>query len=89
MLGSYSTANISDTSLRVISVYGSEDKVLDKAKYDENKKNLPEDFCEYVIDGGCHAYFGMYGLQKGDGVPMIENHEQIILTAEYIANAVK
>ena len=89
LLGSYSTANISDTNLKVISVYGSEDKVLDKAKYDENKKNLPEDFSEYVIDGGCHAYFGMYGLQKGDGIPMIENHKQILLTAEYIANAVK
>lgn len=89
LLGSYSASDISDTDLKVISVYGSEDKVLDKAKYDENKKNLPPDFSEYVIDGGCHAYFGMYGLQGGDGVPMIENHEQILLTAEYIADAVK
>ena len=71
LLGSYATADLSDTELDVLSIYGSEDRVLNREKYNENKSNLPDDFTEVVIDGGCHAYFGMYGAQKGDGTPTI------------------
>ena len=84
LLGSYSTADLSDTDLAVLSVFGSEDAVLNREKYEENKSNLPGDFTEYVIDGGCHAYFGMYGAQDGDGTPTIPNEEQIRLTVEQI-----
>ena len=89
LLGSYSTADLSDTDLDVLSIYGSEDKVLNREKYDENKSNLPDDFCEVVIEGGCHAYFGMYGAQDGDGTPTISNHEQIRLTVESIIKVLK
>ena len=85
LLGSYSTADLSDTDLDVLSVFGSEDKVMNREKYDENKSNLPTNFTEIVIDGGCHAYFGMYGAQDGDGTPSITNEEQIYRTAELIA----
>lgn len=88
LLGSYSTADLSDTDLDVLSVYGSEDKVMNREKYDENKSNLPTNFTEIVIDGGCHAYFGMYGAQDGDGKPSITNEEQIYRTAELIAELV-
>ena len=84
LLGSYSTADLSETNLDVLSVYGSEDQVMDRVKYDENKSNLPKDFVEVIIDGGCHAYFGMYGAQEGDGKPTISNEEQIFLTVEHI-----
>ena len=89
LLGSYSTADLSDTDLDVLSIFGSEDKVLNREKYDENKSNLPDGFSEAVIEGGCHAYFGLYGAQDGDGTPTIANHEQIELTAEYILKMVK
>lgn len=84
LLGSYSAADLSDTDLDVISIFGSEDKVMNREKYDENKSNLPDDFVEHIIDGGCHAYFGMYGAQDGDGTPTITNEEQIYLTVEHI-----
>ena len=84
LLGSYSTADLSDTGLDVLSVYGSEDLVLNREKYETNKTNLPADFSEMVIDGGCHAYFGMYGAQDGDGTPNITNEEQIYLTVDAI-----
>lgn len=84
LLGSYSTANLSETGLNVLSVYGSEDRVMNRAKYEENKSNLPGDFTEVIIDGGCHSYFGMYGAQDGDGKPTISNEQQIFLTAEQI-----
>ena len=85
LLASYSTSDFSETDMNVLSVYGSEDKVLNMEKYKENKTNLPATFTEYVIDGGCHAYFGMYGSQDGDGTPAISNTEQIKITAEKIA----
>lgn len=84
LLGAYSTANLSKTNLKVLSIYGSEDKVLDKEKYDECKANLPKNFTEHVIDGGCHAYFGMYGKQDGDGTPTITVEKQLEETAKQI-----
>lgn len=84
LLGSYSTADLSDRDLSVLSVYGSEDQVLNEEKYEINKANLPEDFSEVILDGGCHAYFGMYGAQKGDGSPEISNEEQIARTVDVI-----
>ncbi len=89
LLGSYSTADISDKVREVLSVYGSEDKVLNKEKYNECKPNLPEDFTEVVLDGGCHAYFGMYGEQEGDGVATISGKEQIEKTADAISEFIK
>ncbi len=85
LLGSYSTEDFGDSGIEVLSVYGSEDRVLNKEKYEENKSNLPKGFEEKVIEGGCHAYFGMYGIQDGDGTPSISNKEQIMITADAIA----
>ena len=84
LLGAYSTKDLSKTNLKVLSVYRSEDKVLNATKYAKNKKNLPKNFTEIILAGGCHAYFGMYGTQKGDGVPTLSNTDQIIHTANAI-----
>ena len=84
LLGSYSTKDLSNAPIRVLSMYGSEDRVLDRAKYEENRKNLPQTATETVIEGGCHAYFGMYGAQDGDGLPTISCAEQIRRTAREI-----
>ena len=86
LLGSYSTADLSADDVQVLSIYGSEDKVLNAEKYAENKVNLPADFTEVVIEGGCHAGFGMYGPQEGDGTPAISAEEQINITAERIVD---
>ena len=88
LLGSYSTADLSDNELEVLSIYGSEDQVLNREKYNDNIRNLPKDFKEMVIEGGCHAYFGMYGAQDGDGTPSISNSQQILQTAAYIAQMI-
>lgn len=82
LLASYSTADISQSGLDVLSVYGSEDKVLNMEKYEENIGNLPGDIQERVIEGGCHAYFGSYGEQEGDGTATINPIEQMKITLE-------
>lgn len=89
LLGSYSTSDLSSFNTKVLSIYGSLDNIMNRDKYEKYKVNLPNDFTEIVIEGGCHAYFGMYGLQKGDGTPTISAEEQIILTADYIFNFFK
>ncbi len=89
LLGAYSTTDFSEGGVEVLSVYGSEDKVLNKEKYNEYKPNLPENFTEIIIEGGCHAYFGMYGEQEGDGVATISNQEQIEKTADSISGFIK
>ena len=86
LLGAYSTKDLSETKLKVLSIYGTQDKILDKNKYQKYKSNLPKNFNEQIIDGGCHSYFGMYGNQKGDGIPTIKNEEQIQITSNLISN---
>lgn len=84
LLASFSTKDLSTMPIRALSIYGSEDGVLNLSEYDQNRVHLPEDTQELVIEGGCHAYFGMYGAQDGDGEPSISNEEQIRITAEAI-----
>ena len=84
LLASYSTANLSNLGLDVLSIYGTNDDVLNMEKYEECKSNLPEDFKEIVIAGGCHAYFGAYGEQEGDKKATITREEQIEITVNEI-----
>jgi len=77
LLAAYSTADLRDTDLAVLSVYGTEDKVLNMEKYYEYFPNLPEDTTEWVIDGGNHAQFGSYGAQEGDGEASRSAKEQL------------
>ena len=84
LLAAYSTKDLTGTTLRVLSVYGSEDGVMNRESYEKNRANLPADTTEVVLDGGCHAQFGSYGAQEGDGIPSISGEEQVRQTVEAI-----
>lgn len=86
LLASYSTTDLSKTNLNVLTVYGSEDGVMNREKYEACKFMLPPGFEERIIDGGCHAYFGDYGEQAGDGTPTITMQEQQRQTVQAIVN---
>ena len=86
LLGSYSTADLSESDLEVLSIYRGQHRLLNLEKYLESKSNLYSDLTEIVIDGGCHAYFGMYGAQEGDGIPAISNEEQIERTTREVVD---
>lgn len=88
LLAAYSTKDLSESGLNVISIYGSEDKVLSGDAYSRNISNLPSNYKQYVIDGGNHAYFGSYGPQEGDGEALITNGEQINTAIDYIKNGI-
>ena len=73
LLAAYPTKPLDD-NLFLISIYGSEDGVLNRTKMTEEKQNVREQYAEYVIKGGNHAQFGNYGKQKGDGEASITHH---------------
>lgn len=89
LLGAYSTADISNTPLDVISIYGSQDMVMNREKYKECGSNLPVDTIEYIIEGGNHAQFGSYGAQSGDGEATITPEAQLKITVEQINSFIK
>jgi hypothetical protein len=87
-LAAYSNKDLKNSNLDVLCIYGSNDGVMKMDSYNDNKKNLPEDAKEVVIEGGIHSYFGSYGLQKGDGEPTITNEDQINSTVDAITEFV-
>lgn len=89
LLASYSTADLSNSGVEVLLVYGTNDGVLNFEKYEEYKSNLPKNYEEFVIDGGCHAYFGNYGEQEGDKKATITREKQIEITVEKIIEFIK
>lgn len=84
LLAAYSTADLTDSDLSVLSIYGSKDEVLNADKMDKYAENLPNGTITKVIEGGCHSYFGSYGAQSGDGTPSITPQEQIKQTVDAI-----
>lgn len=88
LLAAYSTKDLTNSGLDVISIYGSEDQVLNRQSYEENRKNLPGDTVEVIIEGGNHAQFGDYGVQEGDGTATIGGEEQLNQTTEKIAQLI-
>ncbi|PKK99322.1 MAG: alpha/beta hydrolase [Tenericutes bacterium HGW-Tenericutes-2] len=84
-----SSSDLSNYNLRVLSIYGNQDLVLDVSKLEDTKILLPNDTEYYIIPGGNHAYFGNYGEQKGDGTALITRSEQQLLTIEIIVSFIE
>ena len=83
LLAAYPTKPLRD-DLQVITIYGSEDGVLNMAKIEEGKQYLPTGSELYELAGGNHAQFGNYGPQRGDGEASISAEEQQKKTVELI-----
>lgn len=84
LLASFSTKDLSNIDIPCLSIYGSKDAVLNRSQYEACRDNFPKNLTEYVINGGCHAYFGDYGRQNGDGEPTITLEEQENQTVDQI-----
>lgn len=74
-LASYPADDFSDAGLDTLSMYGTNDEVLNTEAYFEAFESLPKGKAE-VIEGGNHAQFGNYGPQEGDGTATISVEEQ-------------
>lgn len=80
LLGAYIYGNVPEE--KAVTIYGSEDKVLDRAKINYSK-NI------HIIEGGNHASFGAYGEQAGDGKAAITPDQQQEKTAYIIMEFIK
>lgn len=85
-LAAYPTKSLKSDSFSVLSLYGSEDGVLNMEKVEEGRAYMPVDYAEVCIEGGNHAQFGNYGEQKGDHAAKISWEEQQAQTVEAILN---
>lgn len=85
LLAAYPTKEL---DIPVLSIYGSEDGVLNREKYSDSIKNA-NNLSEIVIDGGNHAQFGNYGEQSGDNKSKISSEKQWNQTTNEILNFIK
>lgn len=58
LLAAYPTKSLKSDSFSVLSLYGSEDGVLNMDKVKEGNPYMPADYAEVCIEGGNHAQFG-------------------------------
>lgn len=88
LMASYpsTSSDLSKWEGAVLSLTASKDEVLDQAKFQEGKANLPALARYYDIAGGNHSGFGSYGDQKGDGEAKISREAQHLIIIEQIQN---
>lgn len=74
----YSAVDLKEKeNLKVLSLYGSNDGVIQMDKVEKGRKYMPKSYMEVTIDGGNHAQFGSYGKQQRDKDATISPEEQI------------
>lgn len=81
LLAAYSTEKIEKP---VLSIFGSQDKVLNMEKYQEFHPSIEKDLTEVNLTGANHAQVGDYGVQSGDGKATITAEKQQELMGEEI-----
>ena len=85
LLASYpaESNDLSASNISCLSIYGELDTVLTQ-EIPSTAPLLPDNHTIYEIAGGNHAYFGYYGVQKGDGTATITREDQHAETATQI-----
>ena len=88
LLAAYATKDLPE-HLSVLSVYGSEDKVVNMEKVEAGRAYVPADYTEVCLEGGNHAWFAYYGEQEGDGTAYITKENQQQKTVDLILETIK
>ncbi|MEF7610486.1 alpha/beta hydrolase [Enterococcus casseliflavus] len=68
--------SLADQSIAVLSLSGSQDQVVNQENWQAARSLLPETTTFETIEGGNHAGFGTYGLQKGEAAADLPNEAQ-------------
>jgi len=78
LLASYppKSTDLRDQEIRVTSVFGSSDGVLDPEDFEDATDRLPADTNYIRLEGGNHAQFGSYGPQSGDNPARMSAEDQ-------------
>lgn len=90
-LAAYPAKNksLSNSSLRVLSLFGEKDGLATEEKIENTKVLLPSNTIYVKIDGGNHAQMGYYGSQKGDNVASISREVQQSILVNKISEFIK
>lgn len=81
--------DLSDSGLKVLSLYGSNDGVAMIDEIMKKKHLLPSDTLYVEVKGGNHAGFAHYGDQEGDGKALIDRIEQQDFIVDQITEFLK
>jgi predicted esterase len=71
-----SGTDLSNHTLLVTTIHGSNDGLVSSAEIDDSLKLLPPSTVRVEIEGGNHAQFGWYGDQDGDNPAKITREQQ-------------
>lgn len=88
MLAAYPTKALISEDLKVLSIYGNKDEVLNREKLEAGSEFVPEHYTEIGLGGANHAGFGNYGIQKSDGEATMERDKQQDTTVKYIVKMI-
>ena len=89
MLAAYPTKGLVSEKLKVLSIYGNKDEVLNREKLEEGSELVPEHYTEISLGGANHAGFGNYGAQEGDGEASMDREKQQDMTVKYIMRMIE
>lgn len=91
LLASYPNDNTSfkNKDMKVISLYGSEDKIVNIEKVEESKNQFEKNAVLDIIKGGNHSFFGDYGKEKNDGEIETTQDQLEDITVDYITGMLK
>ncbi|WP_078394613.1 alpha/beta fold hydrolase [Shouchella patagoniensis] len=91
LLGAYAADNddLKNSDLPVLSISGSEDGLSTPEKVENMSDYLPNTTEFVEIDGGNHAYFGVYGSQSGDNEAEITVGEQQSIIVKTMVDWIK
>jgi len=72
LMAAYPASNVdlSGWAGKVLSLRGSNDLLTKEEDIDDTKNQLPVSTEYFIIEGGNHAGFGQYGVQKNDGLQL-------------------
>lgn len=86
LLGAHGTSDLTDTDIKTLVMYGSEDGVVQRKKVEAGRSTLAkaDNYYELEIDGANHANWAYYGTQAMDGEASIPREEQIKIGIEEI-----
>jgi hypothetical protein len=79
---SYPAADLSDSGLSCLELYGDKDGVLNQKKLEKARPLFPKDTTGQFIAGANHAQFGDYGEQRGDNLADISYNTQKALVVD-------
>lgn len=85
LFAAYPTKALKSDDFSVLTLYGSEDHVVNMDKIISGRAYMPAQYAEVCIEDGNHAQFGNYGEQEGDGIALISADEQQAQAVEAIS----